>query len=203
MFPSPRTGFTPQQYLRLDRETGARAEYYNGEIIPLPDGSPDRSLVQTNLEQVIGRRLDREAYRLFNSDMRIYVTGSGLYTHADFVVVRGNPQFADGSDDTLVNPLLVVEVASLSTENYDRADKFAHYRMIQELQQYVIVCQHQMLVEVYGRTDGEWAFSSAAALPGDIVQLPSVRVEFPVEELYDGMEVSPPPRWPKRSAASE
>jgi Uma2 family endonuclease len=199
MSTQPHSFLKPEQYLAMDREADARSEYYDGEMFAMAGGTGAHSNLNLMLALVVGNRLNRQQCRMFGSDMRIQVSATGLYTYADFAVVCGESQFADKRTDTLLNPVLIAEVLSPSTEVYDRTDKFAHYRTIPALKYYVLVSQDRVLVETYTHVDSQWALS-AAAEPGDLVQFPAIQVEFPVDQLYDGVELPPsaPSRWPKR-----
>lgn len=200
----PRTFVTAEQYLELDRAAAAKSEYYNGEMFAMAGGSFAHAVLQTALSRVVGSRLDRKKCTSLSSDMRIQVSATGLYTYPDFAVVCGAPLFADRHRDTLLNPVLVAEVLSPSTESYDRAKKFEHYRTIESLKHCVLVSQSTMLVEVFTLEDGRLDFRGASE-EGEIVRLPAIAVEFPVEELYEGVDLSEAlelqKRRPRRTAA--
>jgi Uma2 family endonuclease len=189
---------TPEQYLKIDRAAETKSEYFEGRMFAMSGGPLAHSALQAALSLVVGQRLNRSRCTMLGSDMRIQVSATGLYTYPDFAVVCGEPQFADGERDTLLNPIVVAEVLSPSSERYDRAAKFAHYRTLEYLRHYVLVSQDGILVEVFSRAGSQWDLS-AATEPGDIVRLSAIQVEFPVELLYEGIRLSDtgPSRWPK------
>ena len=199
----PKPFLSPEQYLEIERSAEIKSEYYEGEMFAMSGGTMAHSALQAALALVVGGRLNRENCVMLSSDIRIRVSATGLYTYPDFAIVCGEPAFADGHPDTLLNPVLVAEVLSKSTESYDRAAKFAHYRTIESLKHYVLVSQDHMLVEVFTRVGSQWDLS-AATDAGDIVHLPAIQVEFPIELLYVGIKLSDPTpsRWPRKRGTS-
>ena len=185
----PRPFLTPDQYLEIDRSAEVKSEYYNGEMFAMAGGSWVHSVLASALSRVIGARLDRGKCMSSSSDLRIQVGATGLYTYPDFAVVCGAPMLADKHGDILLNPTVIAEVLSPSTESYERGKKFEHYRTIDSLRHYILVSQNTMLVEVFTIVDGGLDLSVASE-PGDIVRLPAIGVEFPIEELYEGIDLS-------------
>lgn len=115
---------------------------------------------------------------------------TGLFTYPDVVVVCGEPRLADEHLDTLLNPTLLIEVLSPSTEAYDRGKKFEHYRTIESLAEYLLVAQDEPRIEQFVRQpDGHWLFTAIAGLPATIL-LPSIRCELSLSEVYDKVQVS-------------
>ena len=188
--PSP--FLTPEQYLEIERKAETKSEYYNGEMFAMAGGSGPHSILASRLAIAIGGRLRLGRCLPFNSDIRVNVSDTGLYTYPDFAVVCGEPRYADDTHvDTLLNPTVIGEVISQSSESYDRGAKFGHYRTIDSLQHYVLVSQWEMLVEVFTREDDRWYLTSAGA--GEVVTLTAIGVEFPVDELYQGVQLADPP----------
>ena len=129
--------------------------------------------------------------------MRVKVSPTGLYTYPDVIVVCGEPRFEDDQLDTLLNPQVIIEVLSESTEKYDRGDKFAHYRMLDSLTDYLLVAQHQPLIEHFQRqTDGSWRYSVAQGLEAEIA-IPAIGCVLRLVEVYQWVEF-PEPRGPLR-----
>ena len=182
---------TPEQYLEIERKAETRSEYYNGEMFAMSGGTLQHSRLQTALSRVIGTRLDLGNCGTVGSDMRVRVSATGLYTYPDFAVVCGDARLADGHRDVLLNPVVVAEVLSESTESYDRGAKFAHYRTIGTLRHYVLVSQWEVLVEVFTLEADRWYLTTART--GEVVQLPAIDLEFPVDELYQGVQLADPP----------
>ena len=141
----PKPSLTPQEYLARERRATEKSEYYRGEIFAMAGASFEHSLIKDNLARESGNQLKDKPCRVITSDLRIKVNATGLYTYPDAVIVCDEPKFEDAQVDTLLNPRVIVEVLSDSTEKYDRGGKFAHYRQIPSLQEYVLVAQDRAL----------------------------------------------------------
>ena len=179
----PTPPLTGDEYLRLDRQAETRIEFHNGQMFAMACGSLDQSLLANR----VGALLDRHAppgCRVLNADMRINITSSGTYTYADCTVVCGEPQFSGDRQDNLLNPLLIVEVLSPSTEGYDRGKKFELYRTINSFREYLIVHQDRRHVEHYSRQDdGSWLLREHSG-PGSSVAVPGLGVQISLSDLY-------------------
>lgn len=188
----PRRFLSEEQYLAIERAAERKSEYYNGEMYAMAGGTSPHSRLQQALARVVGNRLDLARCGTHGSDMRVRVSATGLYAYPDFSVVCGEERFADDHRDVLLNPVVIAEVLSESSESYDRGTKFAHYRTIDTLRHYVLVSQWEPLVEVFNREDDRW-YLTASRAPQGTVQLPAIQVEFPVGELYEGVKLADPP----------
>jgi Uma2 family endonuclease len=157
---------SPHEYLARERLADVRSEFYRGEVFSMAGASWEHTLIKDNLAREAGNQLKSGPCRVLTSDMRVKVNRTGLYTYPDIVIVCDEPQFEDKVLDTLLNPRVVVEVLSDTTEKYDRGTKFAHYRQLPSILEYVLVAQDRPLVERYVRqTDDTWvltAFSEMA-----------------------------------------
>ncbi|WP_375433602.1 Uma2 family endonuclease [uncultured Hymenobacter sp.] len=175
---------TPEDYLTTEREADFKSEYFDGEVFAMSGASRARNLLVSNLTISLGTRLG-DTCSVFPSDMRVHVPASGLYTYPDVSVVCGEEQYLeDAYLDTLLNPLVLLEVLSLSTGKYDRGDKFLFYKSIPSLQQYVVVESQRPLVGVYSRsTDSTWLFQEYKGL-GAVLPLPALNLELPLAEIY-------------------
>jgi Uma2 family endonuclease len=182
------TFYTPEEYLAMEREAQEKSEYYSGQIYAMAGGSPEHNLIGFNIAGLLHARLRGSPCRGFTSDQRVRVTETGLYTYPDVTVVCGELQFDDARRDTLTNPALLIEILSPSTEAYDRGEKFAHYRRIESLQEYVLIAQDQPRVERFLRqSDGTWNYRAAEGVEGRL-RLESVGVELLLSEVYEGVE---------------
>jgi Uma2 family endonuclease len=183
--------FTPEQYLALERQAECKSEYFDGEIFAMAGASREHNLIVGNLIRELGTQLKRRPCELYPSDMRVRVTKTGLYTYPDAVVVCGEPQFEDEHGDTLLNPTLIVEVLSPTTEASVRGDKSAHYRRLESLQEYVLIAQDRVRMERYARQpDGQWLLLETTHL-GDTVQLASIGCHLALAEVYDKVTFAP------------
>ena len=173
--------------MALEREAEYKSEYVNGHIVAMSGASRRHNIVAGNISREISTQLRGRPCESYISDMRVRVSETGLYTYPDVVAVCGDIRFADDQNDTLLNPTLIVEVLSSSTEAYDRGDKFAHYRRLESLQDYLLVSQETARVEHYVRQGEKWVLSEASALT-DMVQLASIQCNLALEDIYDKVQ---------------
>lgn len=179
------TRLTPEEYLALERASSERSEYYAGEMFAMTGSSRRHNLIVANLVGELRRQLKSRPCELYANDMRVKISPSGLYTYPDVVVVCGAPALEDEYLDTLLNPTLVVEVLSPSTESYDRGKKFEHYRAIDSLTEYLLVSQDEPRIEQFLRQDSRhWTFTAAKGLD-ERIALPSIQCELQLAEVYD------------------
>lgn len=183
--------FTQEEYLAHEREAGYKSEYIAGQVVAMSGVSREHSLINTNLLRVLSSLLLDRPCEVHASDLRVKVgakvstkvSARSLYTYPDIAVVCGDAQFEDDQVDTLLNPTLLVEVLSPSTEAYDRGAKFGYYRQLPSLQEYLLVSQDEMLVENFVREDSGWLLTETRD-PDAIVRLPSINCEIPLSEIY-------------------
>jgi Uma2 family endonuclease len=147
MSTAPTRRISPQEYLAQERRAEFKSEYLRGEVFAMAGTTYEHTVIKDNLARKAGNQLENGTCRALTSDMRVKVNATGLYTYPDIAIVCDRPQFEDEVFDTLLNPRVVVEVLSDSTEKYDRGVKFGHYRQIPSLQEYVLVAQDRPLVE--------------------------------------------------------
>ncbi len=183
---SPATAayYTAAEYLALERRATYKSEYVNGHIIAMSGASRRHNLIAANISRELSSQLRGRPCESYISDMRVRVSETGLYTYPDIVAVCGDIRFADEQTDTLLNPTVIVEVLSASTEAYDRGDKFAHYRRLASLHDYVLVSQDAVRVEHYVRQGEKWVLSEASLLT-DTVSLASIQCTLVLEDIYD------------------
>jgi Uma2 family endonuclease len=188
----PKTFLTPEQYLEIERKAEYKSEYFNGEMFAMAGASYLHSLVAANLLADLQLQLRRKPCRILTSDTRVHIPNTGLYTYPDAVVVCGAPQFLENQrPDTLLNPVVVIEVLSPSTEAYDRGRKFGHYQAIESLRQYVMADSDRLHVDVLTRQpDGTWLLRSAGNLQ-DTIDLDSIACKLVLADIYDKVEFEP------------
>ena len=182
---------TVEEYLKLERDSETKSEYFNGEVFAMSGASLAHNQTVVNLVLALGGRLNRGPCRVLSSDMRVKVSPTGLYTYPDVVVICGRPQLEDKQQDTLLNPALIIEVLSPSTEGYDRGAKFAHYRTLESLTDYVLVWQTEMRIEHFARqTVDKWLLTEYKGSEA-VAVLSSLGCELPLTEVYDKVELPP------------
>jgi Uma2 family endonuclease len=187
---------TEAEYLEIERRAEFKSEFLDGEMFAMAGGTRSHSLIKCNLIRAIGNRLDGGPCRVYDSDMRVKVHVSGLYTYPDVSVACGEDQFEDEHQDTLLNPVVIVEVLSDSREAYDRGKKFEMYRQLPSLQEYWLVNQYEPRVEQYLRQDsGEWLLRDVAGLDSKL-SLPSMGVTIELAKIYTDVRFLPDPRRP-------
>ena len=196
--PAARTRLTPEAYIAFERKALPdaeiiRHEYINGELIAMSGASRVHNLITINISTALHSRLRDSECETYANEMRVSTPTTTSYFYPDVVVVCEEPRFEDDVFDTLLNPIILVEVLSPSTEVYDRREKFTHYRQLPSLQEYVLVSQDKVLVEHYHRqekqgtapaTGKDWIFTDFQALE-ESLPLTSIRCELPLQEIYE------------------
>jgi Uma2 family endonuclease len=179
---------TPEEYLARERKAEFRSEYFAGETFAMAGARLPHILVVANLVRRLGNQLESRPCQVLSNDMRVKVSPTGLYTYPDVVVVCGKPQFEDENEDTLLNPTVLVEVLSESTEAYDRGRKFVHYRAIESLREYVLIAQDECRAERFERQpDNTWVLWSTDRME-ETLRLPAIGCELPLAEIYHKVE---------------
>ncbi|MFZ4657700.1 MAG: Uma2 family endonuclease [Caldilineaceae bacterium] len=192
---------TPAEYLAFERQTERKHEYFAGRIRAMPPVTARHSLIVVNLIAELGGQLRNRPELVFPSNMRLKVVKRGLYTYPDVTVVTDDSQYEDAVTDTLLNPLILIEVLSAETEAYDRGKKFHHYQTIESLTEYLLVAQDFYCVEQYVRqADGQWLFLEANRL-SDTVHLPTINCDLQLAEVYH--KVEPLPQLARLKGAQE
>lgn len=181
----PQRRLSPEQYLALERASGTKSEYVDGEMVAMTGASRRHNLLTLNVASALHGQLRGRPCEAYKGDMRLRIPATGLYTYPDVVVVCGEPELEDAELDTLLNPTLVVEVLSPTTESYDRGKKFAHYRMLPSLREYVLVAQDEVRIELFSRqADGQWVLSEADRLDARLA-LSSIGCELVLADVYE------------------
>jgi Uma2 family endonuclease len=191
MVAKPSRYFTADEYLQAERNAPHRSEFYDGEIFAMVGASEEHVTLMSSLLTELHTQLRGTGCRVFANDMRVKVEATGLYTYPDLVIVCGNRVFEEQHGTTLLNPLVLIEILSHSTEAYDRGAKFRHYRQIPSLQEYVLVSQEERRIERYQRGDeGKWVFSEIAGSEGtlSLIAVPAVLTMARVYEYIEFIE---------------
>ncbi|HXR76984.1 MAG TPA: Uma2 family endonuclease [Bryobacteraceae bacterium] len=183
------TFLTPEEYLEHERKAEYKSEYLRGEVFAMAGASPLHALIITNLVREFSQALRSRNCNVYSSDLRVRVRPTGLFTYPDVVVVCGAAEFADDQDDTLTNPTLIVEVLSESTQNYDRGQKFQHYRTLPSLREYLTVGQDAVHIEQWTRQpDGRWLLTESSDPAAELV-FDSIGVRIGIATLYEKVEL--------------
>lgn len=179
---------TPEEYLAFERASEIKHEYDNGRVFALAGASERHNLIVANLIATIHPQLRGGPCRVYPSDMRLHVVASGLYAYPDVTVVCGRSELEDEHLDTLLNPMVLIEVLSPSTERYDRGRKAAFYRTLDSLREYLFVSQDQPRIERYTRTaERQWTLAEAVGREDEIA-LESISCTLSLAEVFAGVE---------------
>ena len=183
---------TSEQYLERERAAqDVRSEYYNGRMYAMSGASYRHVMVISRLSHHLQNELDRGPCSVGTNDLRVRVAPDGLYTYPDVIIICGEPRFVDGVADTLLNPTVIIEVLSPSTEAYDRGFKFAQYRALESLQEYALVSQSEPRVEIFRRqSSGDWLLSESAGVES-VCRFDSVNCTIALKDIYDKVSFGP------------
>jgi Uma2 family endonuclease len=184
--------YTPAEYLALEDQAEFRSEYYNGEIIPMAGGSFNHNEIITNICN-IKTTLRSQGYRLYSSDVRVWISKYQKFTYPDVMVVQDQPVPYENRTDTLINPRLIIEVLSKSTEDYDLGDKFKFYRSIPDLQEYLLIDQYDLEIQHYTKSDGGFWIYRAYESINDVIALTSINAEITLATIYEGVSFNSTP----------
>ena len=191
--PLPTKTYSAEEYLALEVESDIRSEYRDGEIVPMTGGTPAHNEIAGNLFFLIKAALRSQPFSIFVTDQRLWLPEPDIYTYPDTMVTPRPVEMMPGRKDTVINPILLAEVLSTSTESYDRGKKFACYRTISTVQEYVLIDQYRPHVEQFVKqSENQWLFTEYCGLEGRL-QLASVPVEMGLEELYEAIAFEPQP----------
>ena len=179
-----KTHYTAEEYLTLERSALTKSEFHDGQIYAMTGASRKHNLISVNIAGELRDQFKKRPCEAYLNDMRVKAAEACSYHYPDIVVVCGKPQFEDGQFDTLTNPTLLIEVLSPSTEAYDRGDKFAHYRKIPSLCEYLLVTQDRPNIERYVRQKDAWVLSETQGLEAS-VHLESIGCLLSLREVYD------------------
>ncbi|AUX44755.1 hypothetical protein SOCE26_062230 [Sorangium cellulosum] len=180
---APPAKLSPEEYLALERSSELKHEYAGGEVFATAGGTREHSLITANVVGELRSALRSRPREAHASDLRIKNATTGRYVYPDASVVCGQPLFEDDHRDTLLNPTAVFEVLSESSESYDRGGKFALYRGIPSIADYVLLSQKQVEIEHFRRQpDGTWLLRVLG--PGERLHIASIGCDLAVDELY-------------------
>lgn len=182
---------TAAEYLAQERkgirEKDGKHEFHAGKLLLIGGASKEHNTISTNLTIGIGYRLREKSYQVYHSDMRTYTPKTDSYFYPDLVIVQGEPQFQDDNFDNLLNPFLIIEILSASTASFDRGEKFAAYRSIPSLQEYLTVSSETLLAEHYVRMkENEWKITIYQQAE-DALPLLKGEVSLALTEIYKNL----------------
>ena len=186
--PQTKPTYTPAEYLALERAAERKSEFLNGQIYAMSGASMPHNIITHNISRHLGNQFAGRPCQAVSSDLRVKVEASGMYTYPDVVAVCGEQRFEDKEVDTLLNPTVLFEVLSPSTEAYDRGKKFEYYQQIEALQEYLLVAQDRVRIEHYVRQGDNWVLSVARD-PAGTIHLPSIGCTIGMAAIYENVEI--------------
>ena len=179
---------SPEEYLERERQAETKSEYLRGEVFAMAGGSLRHALIISNLSGELRNKLRNRQCIAVSSDARLAVALAGLYTYPDVMVICGQAEFADNRTETVINPIIIIEVLSESTKSYDLGAKFHYYRSLPSLMEYLTVAQSEVHIEHNVRQkSGQWLLTDYGN-PDAVLNLPSLDVEVRIADIYEKVE---------------
>jgi Uma2 family endonuclease len=179
--------YTIEEYLEFEVNSEERHEYIDGEVVCVR-GTPNHNKIAGNLYAALNFGLKRQPYDVFVTDQRLWIPQKRIYTYPDVMVIAHPIEYQETRRDTLVNPLLIAEVLSNSTQNYDRGEKFLAYRSIPTLQEYILIDQYSIHVEHFCKTDrNRWTLTEFEDA-NETLEMQTIPLQMVIADLYDKVE---------------
>lgn len=180
--------YTPEEYLELEEQAEYKNEYRDGEIIPMTGGTTNYNKIAGNFYKKFPTTIEGQDYDIYIGDVKLSIPQYKIYTYPDVMVIKGKPVYEGNSQTIITNPLLIVEVLSNSTKNYDKIDKFKYYRSISSFQEYIMIDQYSFTVEQYiKQTEGQWLFKEYQG-EDTVLILDSLNFQVSLQEIYERID---------------
>lgn len=182
-------GISREDYLRLERQANYKSEYHKGQVFAMAGASRNHNRIVTNVSTALDLQLKSRNCNNYSSDMRVSIQNGERYLYPDIVVTCGEEKFEDNNKDILLNPIIIIEVLSPSTEAYDRGAKFLYYQTIESLREYVLISQYPRRLEIYCKQmDGAWLYRSLNEMPAKL-ELESIDCMLASEDIYSKVDM--------------
>lgn len=173
-----------QEYLQQEEISHTKNEYVNGQIIPMVGGNTNHNQISGNITAELNFAFKKRDYLVYMGDVRLWIDSDRKFTYPDVMIVAGNPLYLEQRNDTIINPIAIMEVLSKSTQEYDKQGKFAAYRTIPTLQEYILISQTQVKIEQYLKLEAKrWSFQEYDEAD-QVIKLNSVGLELPLVDIY-------------------
>lgn len=182
--------FTPEEYLEFEVNSDERHEYINQEIISMAGGTPAHNEIASILNAALRVKLKRKPYSIFVADQRLWIPDCNIYTYPDVMVVEKPLQLQTGRNDTIINPVMIAEVLSKSTQDYDRGEKFVGYRTINSFYEYLLIDQYRVYVEHHVKTAANQWLLTEYHDPEVMLSFNVFECEILIADLYEGIDFS-------------
>lgn len=183
--------YTPEEYLALEEKATKKSEYHDGEIIPMTGGTTNHNKIAGNFYKKFPSTINDQDYEIFINDVRLWIAEIRRYFYPDIMIIQGEPIY-QGSNQTIVtNPLLILEVLSNSTKDYDRGRKFRYYRSIPEFREYILVDQYSYYIEQFAKNSKDkWELTEYDSADS-ILTFESVDFEISLQDIYERITFEP------------
>lgn len=179
--------YSPEQYLELEETAEYKSEYIDGEIIPMTRGTTNHNKIALNFCANFKFNMKGKNYEIYINDVRLWISKYRRYTYPDIMIIEGQPIYEAKSNATVTNPILIIEVLSESTKNYDQGEKFKAYRSLESLQEYILIDQYNFSVEQCVRQSfQEWKFTEYQG-KNEILKLEKINFQLPFSDIYEGI----------------
>lgn len=182
--------YTPEEYLALEESSEYKSEYHDGEIIPMTGGTINHNIIAGNFYAYLKYTLRGQSYKVFFADVRLWISLKNRYVYPDVMIIQGKPVYAGTGKTTITNPLIIVEVLSESTKNYDKGEKFDFYRSIPEFREYILIEQSKYCLAQYTKnSENQWLFTEYNG-KDNVLNLATVEVQIPFSGIYQEVDFS-------------
>ncbi|NEO50983.1 MAG: Uma2 family endonuclease [Moorea sp. SIO4A3] len=179
--------YSPEDYLKLEETAEYKSEYRDGEIIPMTGGTTNHNQIALNIATLLKLGLKGKEYKVYIGDVRLWIPRYRQYTYPDVMVIQGEPVYTGKGTTTVTNPMLIVEVLSNSTKNYDQGDKFLYYRSISEFKEYILIEQSEYRLLQYNKTAiNQWQFTEYES-EKSVISLNSLELSVSFQDIYEGV----------------
>lgn len=181
--------YTPEEYLELEAAADYKSEYIDGQIIPMAGGTINHNQIALNLNTELNFTFKKQNYRVYMGDVRLWISEKRIYTYPDVMVIAGEPEFFNNRQDIILNPQVIIEVLSKSTQGYYRENKFASYRAISTFQEYLLIDQTRIYVEHFSKTGKkQWSLREYDE-EDEAIAFATVPFEIALQDVYNKEQV--------------
>ncbi len=185
---TPKHYYSPEEYLQLEEKSEFKNEYRDGKIVPMTGGTTNHNEIAGNFYANFKLQMRGKNYKIYMGDVKLWIPRYRIYTYPDEMVIEGKPKYEGTGNIIVTNPLMIIEVLSKSTENYDRTTKFRYYRSIPELKEYIMIDQYEYFVEQFAKnSQGQWVLTEYESADS-VLFLQSIEFQIPFNDVYEGVE---------------
>ena len=185
--------YTPEEYLAIEEFSEYKSEYINGQIIPMAGGSTNHNRIALNFSSALNFAFKQQDYEVFIGDVRLWIPEKRIFTYPDVMIIAGEPEYVNNRTDIIVNPVVIIEVLSKSTQAYDREGKFNAYRTIPSFQEYLLIDQTRIHVEQSFITGKKQGWFREYDEEDEAIALAAVSFQISLNDLYSKVKFEPVP----------